>query len=186
MGIKNSVAKSQSNKGACKDSYAAPIEEGKIPTGMLHWLWLTGLVIILDQISKQMASSMLELYQSVPVFPLFNFTLVHNYGAAFSFLANAGGWQRYALAAVAIITSAVIVIWLKRLPKNDPWMAVALSLILGGAIGNLYDRILLGYVVDFLDFYWGTAHFPAFNIADSAITIGAGMMIIDIIRNPHK
>ena len=156
------------------------------PTGMLKWLWLTLLVIVLDQISKQVASSMMELYQPIAVLPFFNFTLAQNYGAAFSFLSNAGGWQRYALSAVALVTSIAITIWLKRLPKNDPWTAASLSLILGGAIGNLYDRIFLGYVVDFLDFYWNTAHFPAFNIADSAITIGAAMMIIDIIRNPGK
>lgn len=160
--------------------------EQDIPLGMLQWLWLTLLVVVLDQISKQIASSMLELYQPIAMLPFFNFTLAHNYGAAFSFLSNAGGWQRYALAAVALATSIGITIWLKRLPKNDPWMAVSLSLILGGAIGNLYDRVILGYVVDFLDFYWATSHFPAFNIADSAITIGAVMMIIDVIRNPDK
>ena len=156
------------------------------PLGMLHWLWLTLLIIILDQLSKQVASAMLQLYQPIPVMPLFNFTLAHNYGAAFSFLSDAGGWQRYALAIVALVTSIGITVWLKRLPKDDPWMAVSLSLILGGAIGNLYDRVVLGYVVDFLDFYWNVSHFPAFNIADSAITIGAVMMLIDLIRNPHK
>ncbi|MBV1870775.1 MAG: signal peptidase II [Gammaproteobacteria bacterium] len=153
---------------------------------MLHWLWLTLLVVVLDQVTKQIASAMLELYQPITVMPLFNFTLAHNYGAAFSFLSDAGGWQRYALAAVALITSIGITIWLKRLPKDDPWMAASLSLILGGAIGNLYDRVVLGYVVDFLDVYWGASHFPAFNIADSAISIGAAMMVIDLIRNPHK
>ncbi|MBV1873041.1 MAG: signal peptidase II [Gammaproteobacteria bacterium] len=153
---------------------------------MLHWLWLTLLVIVLDQVTKQIASAMLALYQPIMVMPLFNFTLAHNYGAAFSFLSDAGGWQRYALAAVALITSIGITIWLKRLPKDDPWMAASLSLILGGAIGNLYDRVVLGYVVDFLDVYWGASHFPAFNIADSAISIGAAMMVIDLIRNPHK
>lgn len=156
------------------------------PLGMLHWLWLTLLVVVLDQVTKQIASAMLELYQPITVMPLFNFTLAHNYGAAFSFLSDAGGWQRYALAAVALITSIGITIWLKRLPKDDPWMAASLSLILGGAIGNLYDRVVLGYVVDFLDVYWGASHFPAFNIADSAISIGAAMMVIDLIRNPHK
>lgn len=156
------------------------------PLGMLHWLWLTLLVIVLDQVTKQIASAMLALYQPIMVMPLFNFTLAHNYGAAFSFLSDAGGWQRYALAAVALITSIGITIWLKRLPKDDPWMAASLSLILGGAIGNLYDRVVLGYVVDFLDVYWGASHFPAFNIADSAISIGAAMMVIDLIRNPHK
>lgn len=156
------------------------------PLGMLHWLWLTLLVIVLDQVTKQIASAMLALYHPIMVMPLFNFTLAHNYGAAFSFLSDAGGWQRYALAAVALITSIGITIWLKRLPKDDPWMAASLSLILGGAIGNLYDRVVLGYVVDFLDVYWGASHFPAFNIADSAISIGAAMMVIDLIRNPHK
>jgi signal peptidase II len=110
--------------------------------------------------------------------------LAHNSGAAFSFLANQGGWQRWFFAGIALVVSVALVIWLKKLPRSNRWLAIALALILGGAIGNVYDRIVLGHVVDFLDVYWGRAHFPAFNIADSAITVGAIMMGIDVIKNP--
>ena len=156
------------------------------PTGMLHWLWITGLVIVLDQWTKNMASANLELYESIKVMPFFNITLAHNLGAAFSFLAGEDGWQRWFFAVIAVAVSVVLVVWLYRLPKNDKWLAIALALILGGAIGNVADRILLGYVVDFLDVYWGQSHFPAFNIADSAITVGAIMMGVDVFRNPNK
>ncbi len=144
---------------------------------MLKWLWLSGVVIVLDQLTKLWASSSLELYDSIPVLPLFNITLAHNTGAAFSFLAQAGGWQRWFFTGIAIAVSVVIVIWLKRLPGNERLQAVALSLILGGAIGNVWDRIVHGYVVDFIDVYYGSYHWPAFNIADSAITVGAVLLI---------
>ena len=154
--------------------------------GMLHWLWLTGLVVAIDLLSKQWASETLQMHQPVNILPMLNFTLSHNYGAAFSFLSDAGGWQRWMLAAIAFFTSVAIAVWMKRLPKHDIWMAVALALILGGAIGNLYDRITLGYVVDFIDCYWGSSHFATFNIADAGISVGAVMMAIDVIRNPTK
>lgn len=156
------------------------------PWGKLQWLGLSLLVIILDQWTKYIASTSLELYSPVPVFPMFNFTLAHNYGAAFSFLASQGGWQRWFFTFIAVGVSVGLTVWLKRMPRNETWVAIAVALILGGAIGNVYDRIVLGYVVDFLDFYWGGSHFPAFNIADSAITVGAVMMGIDVIRNPGK
>lgn len=156
------------------------------PTGMLKWLWITGLVIILDQVTKNLASANLELYESIRVMPLFNITLAHNLGAAFSFLAGEGGWQRWFFTVIAIGVSVVLIVWLRKLPKSNRWLAISLALILGGAIGNVIDRIVLGYVVDFLDVYWGQSHFPAFNIADSAITVGAVMMGIDVIKNPDK
>ena len=114
--------------------------------------------------------------------PMFNWTLMHNTGAAFSFLAEAGGWQRWFFAVIAIVVSIVIVVWIKRLRQDEKWQAIALALILGGAIGNVIDRILLGYVVDFIDIYYKQWSWPAFNIADSAIFIGVAMIIIESIR----
>jgi len=157
-----------------------------VPTGMLHWLWITVVIVVLDQITKNMASHYLNLYESIEVMPMFNITLAHNTGAAFSFLAQEGGWQRWFFAVIAVVVSVALTIWLKTLPKTNRWLAISLALILGGAIGNVYDRIVLGYVVDFLDVYWGMSHFPAFNIADAGITIGAVMMAIDVIRNPNQ
>ena len=149
---------------------------------MLKWIWLAVVVVILDQLTKYIASTSLEIHQSVAVIPMFNWTLMHNPGAAFSFLANEGGWQRWFFAVIAIAVSAVIVLWIKRLQQHEKWQAVALALILGGAIGNVIDRIWLGYVVDFIDVYYEHMHWPAFNIADSAITIGVVLIIIDSIR----
>ena len=153
---------------------------------MLKWLWITAIVIIADLYTKSLASGMLQMYQPVAVFPGFNFTLMHNKGAAFSFLADQSGWQRWFFSVIAVVVSVAIIVWLKKLPKDQVWMAIALSLILGGAIGNVYDRISLGYVVDFLDVYYGSSHWPAFNIADSAISVGAVMILIDAIRGDKK
>jgi len=150
---------------------------------MLKWLWLTAVVIALDLATKAVASDNLTLFQPVALFPGFNFTLMHNKGAAFSFLSEASGWQRWFFSAIAIIVSSVIFVWLKRLQKDQVWLAVSLALILGGAIGNVWDRLTLGYVVDFIDVYYGSAHWPAFNIADSAITVGAVILGIDSIFN---
>jgi signal peptidase II len=146
----------------------------------LRWLWLAGLVIVLDLGTKALASSMLTYGVPVPVMPMFNFTLLHNTGAAFSFLAGESGWQRWFFVTLAAVVSVVLFRWLKTLQANETWSAIAIVLILGGALGNVYDRVVHGYVVDFLHFYWNDYHFPAFNIADTAITIGAGMMILDI------
>lgn len=150
---------------------------------MLKWLWLSAVVISLDLWTKSIASANLSLNGlGVAWFPGFNFTLMHNTGAAFSFLNDAGGWQRWFFTVVALLVSAVLLVWLHRLPKDNRWLAVALALILGGALGNVYDRMTLGYVVDFIDVYYGTYHWPAFNIADSAISVGALMFIIDALR----
>lgn len=146
---------------------------------MLKWLWLSFLALILDQWSKQIVDGSMQLYQSIPVIPYFNLTYVHNTGAAFSFLSQAGGWQRWFFAALALTVSVVITIWLARLKKHETLLAVALSLVLGGAIGNLIDRLLYGYVIDFLDVYYQEWHWPAFNIADSAITIGVMLMLAE-------
>lgn len=153
---------------------------------MLKWLWLSIVVIALDQITKALASAHLVLHEPVPVLPLFNLTLMHNSGAAFSFLAQAGGWQRWFFVAVAVAVSVALTWWLRQLQRNQLWLAVALALVLGGALGNVWDRITLGYVVDFVDIYYGAWHWPAFNIADSAISVGAIMLLVDAFRGEHK
>lgn len=150
---------------------------------MLKWLWLAVLSLGLDQASKIAIDKSFQLYESIAIIPsFFNLTYVHNTGAAFSFLSEAGGWQRWFFAALAIVMSVIMSIWLTRLKEHETLLAVALSLILGGAIGNLIDRLFYGYVIDFLDVYYGTYHWPAFNIADSAITVGVGLMLIDSFK----
>ena len=149
---------------------------------MLKWIWLAIIIVVIDQITKYIASTSLEMYQPVAVMPMFNWTLMHNTGAAFSFLADAGGWQRWFFAVIAVVVSVVIVLWIKRLEQHEKWQAIALALILGGAIGNVIDRISLGYVVDFIQIYYQQWFWPAFNIADSAISIGVVMIIIDSVR----
>jgi signal peptidase II len=150
---------------------------------MLKWLNLSALVIIFDQLSKWWMSSWLDLYETVAVVPYFNLTLAHNYGAAFSFLASAGGWQRWFFTILAIVVSIVLTVWMKRLKANAKLEAISLALILGGAIGNVIDRVAHGYVIDFLDVYVGNYHWPAFNIADSAICVGAVLLIFDSFRS---
>jgi len=151
----------------------------------LVWFWLSLLVVILDQVTKVWISANLALYQSIVVLPFFNLTLLHNEGAAWSFLATAGGWQRWFLSGLAIVISGVLMIWLSRLKRQQRWLACALALILGGALGNVIDRVIYGYVVDFIDVYYNKAwHWPAFNIADSAISVGAVMLLIDAFRKP--
>jgi signal peptidase II len=146
---------------------------------MLKWLWLSLLAVILDQASKLAIAGSMQLYQSIEIVPYFNLTYVHNTGAAFSFLSEAGGWQRWFFAGLALVISVVIAVWLARLKRHETLLAVALSLILGGAIGNLIDRLAYGYVIDFLDVYYHTWHWPAFNIADSAITLGVILMLVE-------
>lgn len=150
----------------------------------LGWLGLSLLVIAVDLWTKSIAVDHLQLYQPVPVVPHLNMMLAHNEGAAFSFLADAGGWQRWFFAGIAVVITTIMTTWIWRLRPAQRWLACALALVIGGALGNLHDRVTLGYVVDFIDFYWGDWHFPAFNIADSAITVGAVMLVIDMLRNP--
>ena len=153
--------------------------------GQLVWLWLAALVIVLDQASKYWFEHSLSLYEQIVVIPdLFSWTLAYNKGAAFSFLADQGGWQRWFFALVAAFASTVIFVWMKRLKPHERWLGMALALVLGGALGNLYDRVVLGHVVDFILVHWQDRwFFPAFNIADSAITVGAGMLIVDMLFN---
>lgn len=150
---------------------------------MLKWLNLSALVIVLDQLSKWLMSSWLDLHETVPVMPFFNFTLAHNTGAAFSFLSSAGGWQRWFFVVLALLVSTALIVWLKRLDKTAKLEAASLALILGGAVGNVIDRLYHGYVIDFIDIFYGSYHWPAFNIADSAICIGAVLLILDSFRN---
>ena len=147
----------------------------------LVWIWLSLFVILCDQVTKQAAVKFLVYQQAREVIPGFNLTLVHNTGAAFSFLSQAGGWQRWFFIILGTGVCAGLVYWLKTLPRHRIWLAMALSLVLGGALGNLWDRVTLGYVIDFLDVYYAQWHWPAFNIADSCISVGAVMLIIDAI-----
>ena len=149
------------------------------------WLLLAAVVIVLDQWTKHLASTSLELYRPVAVTSWFNLTLAHNTGAAFSFLADGGGWQRWLFIVAASGISLFLVIWLWRLPLAARALPVALMLLLGGAIGNLIDRVSLGYVVDFIDLHYGGRHWPAFNIADSAIVVGVILMMIESLFEPR-
>ena len=158
--------------------------------GSLIWLVLSALVIVLDQLTKWVAVSELQLYQQVPIIDdLFSFTLAYNTGAAFSFLADASGWQRWLFAVIAVVVSIVLCVWLARLDRSKKLEAIALALILGGAICNLYDRVIHGKVTDFILVHWQQSwFFPAFNIADSAITVGAALLLFDMFfgRKPEQ
>ena len=153
---------------------------------MLKWLWLSLLAVILDQASKLAVAGSMQLFESIEIMPFFRLTYVHNTGAAFSFLSEAGGWQRWFFAGLAVAISAVIAVWLARLKKHETLLAVALALVLGGAVGNLIDRLAYGYVIDFLDVYYESWHWPAFNIADSAITLGVMLMLAESFGLGHS
>ena len=151
-----------------------------------RWLGVAALVIVLDQLSKVWISNHFAYGESRQVTIFFNLVLVHNNGASFSMLQDAGGWQRWLFSAIALAAS-VWIVWLLRRHGQKKLFSLALSLILGGALGNLIDRLIYGYVVDFLDFHWNAAHFAAFNLADSAITCGAALLLWDsFINKPEK
>ena len=151
----------------------------KLP-GKSAWLGLSRAVIVLDQLSKWFVASHMQVYQIRYVLPVFNVALLHNTGAAFSMLAGQPGWQRWFFIVLALGIAGLIVVWLARLPAaTSRWMAAGLALVAGGAVGNVWDRLVQGYVVDFLQFHWHEWFFPAFNVADSAITLGAIMLILD-------
>ncbi|REL34762.1 signal peptidase II [Thalassotalea euphylliae] len=145
----------------------------------LKWLWLTVLFLIIDQVTKHWVAGTFDLYESVAVMPYFNLTYVHNEGAAFSFLADQGGWQRWFFTTIAALASGLFIYWLSKTPSSNRVLGVGFALMLSGALGNLIDRVLFGYVIDFLDFYVGKSHWPAFNVADSVIFVGAALMIYD-------
>lgn len=148
---------------------------------MYYWYALSCVVIALDQLTKLVATARLEYARPVEVLPVLDMTLLHNTGAAWSMLADAGGWQRWLFAIIALGVSGWLAVWIASLGRNQRWLACALALVLGGAIGNLIDRVWLGYVVDFIHFHWEQRYFPAFNIADTAITVGAMMLAIDML-----
>ena len=146
----------------------------------LIWVWLSLIVVALDQLTKWYVVGHFELYEIRPVGPFLDLTRLHNEGAAFGLLAEAGGWQRWFFLGLAGAIGIAILAWLRSLPaRGQYWLAIGLALILGGALGNAWDRFLDGYVVDYLHFHWNEAYFPAFNVADIAITTGAFMLIID-------
>lgn len=148
--------------------------------------WLSGSVIVFDQLTKFLAEGLLEMHQPVPVLPSFNLMLTYNPGAAFSFLASAGGWQRWFFLGLGAAVSLGLVIWLTRLRSEEKRLALALALILGGAIGNLIDRAWLGQVIDFIQVYYDRWYWPAFNVADSAITIGATLLVLDSLLGERR
>ena len=147
------------------------------------------IIVVLDQWSKRYMSELLDLCrpglcETIEILPVFKLILLHNSGAAFSFLDDAGGWQRWFLVTVSTVVSAIIGVWLFRIRSTEKLLAVALCLILGGAVGNLIDRVAAGFVVDFLLVHWDEHYFPAFNVADAAISLGAGCLILDMFLKP--
>lgn len=151
----------------------------------LSWLGLSALLIVADQWTKAWATASLVYRQSVPVVDGFwNWTLVHNYGAAFSFLSDAGGWQRWFFGGLAVVISLVLAVMLARTPRSDWRTALPFALVIAGALGNLVDRVRFGYVVDFVDWYAGSYHWPAFNVADSAIVVGAVLLVLFSFKAP--
>ena len=151
---------------------------GGAGSGWLLWIGIAVLIMVLDQFTKVLVLGRFQYGDSLPITSFFNLVRVHNHGAAFSFLADAGGWQRWFFTGLGVVAT-VLMVWMLRKHPGQRLFCAALSLILGGAVGNVVDRLIHGYVVDFLDFYWGTWHFPAFNLADSAITLGAILLILD-------
>ncbi|MGB5637937.1 MAG: signal peptidase II [Sedimenticolaceae bacterium] len=146
---------------------------------MLRLLWISVVVVVLDQLSKFWMLGSFDEYEVLTVWPVFNLTLVFNTGAAFSFLSDAGGWQRWFFVAIGVVVSAVMVVWLRKLQARERLTAYGLAFVIGGAIGNLIDRVWLGKVVDFLQWHWQDWYWPSFNLADSAITLGVVLLLID-------
>jgi signal peptidase II len=152
---------------------------------MVPWLGLACIVVLLDQITKITIAQILSYGQSRPVTSFFNLVMAHNKGAAFSFLASEDGWQRWFFAAIAV-AAVIFILWLLRKNAGQRLFSAALALILGGAVGNLIDRVAYGHVIDFLDFHVGGWHWPAFNVADSAICVGAALFILDELRRVNR
>jgi len=149
---------------------------------MHKYFWISALVLGLDQLSKSYFNYQLDLYESVNVMPFLDFTLVYNYGAAFGFLADQDGWQKWFLLVLSVLISVFLARWILSLGREEKHTAIALSLILGGALGNVLDRGIYGYVIDFVDVYAGKYHFPAFNIADAAISVGVIILLFTSFR----
>jgi signal peptidase II len=151
------------------------------------WLLLSALVVLADQLSKAYIATHFLEFEFTRILPVLDMTCMHNVGAAFSFLASASGWQRWVFIGLAVVVSIGITIWLLRLPRGaHTLLAAGLALVLGGALGNVIDRIRLGYVIDFIHFHWDRAYFPAFNVADSAITVGAAFLVLDALLEGRR
>ncbi len=144
------------------------------------------LIVVLDQWTKGLATANLNYGQPLEVLPVLNWTLLHNYGAAFSFLSDAGGWQRWFFTIISVVVSLVFIVWLFRIPDFAWLHRYSLMFIIAGAVGNLIDRVMMGYVVDFISVHWESHFFPAFNIADMSICFGAMLMMLDVYLNPEK
>jgi signal peptidase II len=155
--------------------------------GAAAWLLLSALIVLVDQISKTYIARNFGEFDFITVLPVLQITHLHNVGAAFSFLASASGWQRWLFIGLAVCVSLAITVWLFRLPRHaHALLAAGLALVMGGAIGNVIDRIRLGYVIDFIHFHWDRAYFPAFNVADSAITVGAACLLLDALLEAKR
>ncbi len=164
----------------------AVMEQNSDELNSYKWFLLAAGVLILDQISKFWITTSMFLYESIGVIPFFQLTYVQNQGAAFSFLNDAGGWQRWLFICLSLVASIFITLWLSRLPKTEKMQSGGLAMVLGGAIGNLIDRVIYGYVIDFLDVYYQNWHWPVFNLADSAITVGVFVLLLDSFRNRDR
>lgn len=157
--------------------------EGRGASLWVRWLGLSVFVVLLDQLTKQTADTLLAYNEPLIVLPMFNFTLRYNTGAAFSFLADGGGWQRWFFTVLALVVSVILIIWLRRLPRAAVWESLGIAMILGGAIGNVIDRVLFGHVIDFIEVHYQHWYWPAFNVADSAITVGVAVLLVDGLLN---
>ena len=152
----------------------------------MKWLWVSMVVLLLDQCTKLLADAMLVLHQQVTLIPFLALFKAYNPGAAFSFLSEASGWQRWFFVVLALVVIVILLVWLLRLPAAEKATSLALALILGGAAGNLIDRLVYGYVIDFIDVYYGSWHWPAFNVADAAISVGAFLLLLDAFRGGRE
>jgi signal peptidase II len=151
----------------------------KLSQSGLRWLWVALIVLVLDRLTKLSVQQHFDWHESWRMTSFFNLALEYNTGAAFSFLHSASGWQKWLFGSIALLVSAVLLVWLKRLPREQRWVSIALALVVGGALGNLYDRLCYGYVIDFIQLHLGHFYWPVFNVADSAICIGAVMLALD-------
>jgi len=151
----------------------------------VFWLLVVVAVIVVDQITKYLANNTLGYAEPHPVLPVLDITLHYNRGAAFSFLSDAGGWQRWFFSVIALAVSIYIAVWLQRLKREQWLLSLALALVLGGALGNLWDRVWFGYVIDFISVHWDHRYFPTFNIADAGISVGAVLLLLDMFLNPE-
>ncbi len=158
---------------------ALPLQQSGV-----RWLWLAALVFIFDIGIKLVVMNNMGYgwANRIEVLPFFNLLYVHNLGAAFSFLSEQAGWQRWFFTSIAFVVTGLLTFWMRKLPANHVWNNSAYAMIIGGALGNVFDRLVHGFVVDYLDFYWGNYHWPAFNLADMAICLGAAMIVLDSFR----